>query len=168
MPEGASTSRLSGPAWGSRRCASGSRGWEGRSRCGAVRMRARRSGSRFLWRVILQVVDVYNAPFDGVDHRLRPVEDVQLPVDVGRVVSDRLLRDAQRVGDLAVRHAPGQGFYHLELTLGKRRDGGVRASPRTRALERPEHLLGEVGSDDGVPRVDRVDGAREVLGLRVL
>ena len=45
----------------------------------------------------------------GVDHRLGPVEDVQLPVDVGGVVPDRLLRDAQRLGLSACRSCPGQG-----------------------------------------------------------
>jgi PAS domain S-box-containing protein len=42
---------------------------------------------------VLQIPDVYDAFPHGVDDRLGSVEDVQLPVDVGSVVPDRLLRD---------------------------------------------------------------------------
>ena len=70
---------------------------------------------------VLQLLNVDDAFPHGVDDRLGSVEDVQLPVDVGSVVPDRLLRDTKSVGYLPVAHALGQGLYDFELPLGQRR-----------------------------------------------
>src|SRR4028119_2273756 len=164
---GGSIPRPRGLVWGSRLCARGSKAWVGCSRWRVSPARARRSGSPFLWGAVLELLDVYDALPDGVDDGLGPVEDVQLPVDVRGVVAHGLLRDAEGTGDLTIAHALRQGPYTPQLPPGERRGRELRA-PGSAALEGVEHLLGEVGGDDGVPRVDRVDGVREVLGLRVL
>src|SRR5918995_1622311 len=82
---------------------------------------ARRLRSGFARWAVLQIPDVNDAFPHGVDHRLGSVEDVQFPVDVGGVVTYRLLRDAQRTCYLPVAHALGQGLYDFELPLGQRR-----------------------------------------------
>ena len=70
-------------------------GWAARSMSRAGPARERGLWSVFLRGTVLQLLDVYDALPDGVDHRLGPIEEVQLPVDVGGVVVYRLLRDAQ-------------------------------------------------------------------------
>ena len=55
---------------------------------------------------VLQLLDVYDAFPNGVDHGLGAIEDVQ-PVDVGGVVPDCLLRDPKSPGYLPVAHAQG-------------------------------------------------------------
>src|SRR5829696_7890604 len=157
---------LRDPAWGSRRCARGSKVWVGRSRCGAHPARVRRLRSGFPWGTVLELLDVYNAFSYGVDDGLGPIEDVQLPVDVRGVVAHRFLRDVQRTSDLPIAHTLSQGPYHLELPLGERR--GQPRAPGTSPLEGAEHLLGELWGDYGIPGVNRADGAREILGFRVL
>ena len=122
------------------------------------------TASGFARRAVLQIPDVYDTFPHGVDHRLGSVEDVQLPVDVGGVVAYRLLRDAQRTCYLPVAHALGQGLYDLELPLGQR-GSELSTTLESAALEGVEHLLGEVGGDYGIPREDRVDRTREILGL---
>src|ERR671920_1075130 len=138
--EGDSILGRPGRASGSRRWESGWRGWVGRSRSGAALERVPRLWLGFPWGTVLQIPDVDDAFPHGVDHRLGSVEDVQLPVDVGGVVPDRLLRDAKSVGYLPVAHAPGESPYDLELPLGQRR-GETSSLPRPSALEGVEHLL---------------------------
>src|SRR5918994_1538283 len=161
--EGDSILGRPGRASGSRRCENGWRGWVGRSRSGAALERVPRLWLGFPWGPVLQIPDVDDAFPHGVDYRLGSVEDVQLPVDVGGVVPDRLLRDAQRTCYLPVAHALGQGLYDFELPLGQRRS--ERSPPWPAALEGVEHLLGEVWGDYGIPRVDRVDRTREIFGF---
>src|SRR5919205_825687 len=91
---GASTASPSGRAWGSPPCARGPPAWAESSKSRADPAGARTSPSGFPWGTVLQLIYVNNALPHGVDHRLGPVEDVQLPVDVRGVVSDGLLRDA--------------------------------------------------------------------------
>src|SRR5918998_5261553 len=123
--------------------------------------------SGFRGGTIRQFLDVYDALPDGVDHRLRPIEDVQLPVDVRCVVAYGLLRDAKSVGYLPVALALGQGPYDLEFSVCER-GHQLRPAWPLAALEGAQHLLGELWGDDGVPGVNRADGAREVLELGVL
>src|SRR5918998_3499880 len=123
--------------------------------------------SGFRGGTILHSLDVYDALPDGVDHRLRPIEDVQLPVNVRGVVPHGLLRDAKSVGNLPVALALGQGPYDLEFSVCER-GHQLRPAWPLAALKGAQHLLGELWGDDGIPGVNRADGAREILGFRVL
>src|SRR5918997_5667331 len=139
--EGDSILGRPGRASGSRRWESGWRGWVGRSRSGAALERVPRLWLGFPWGAVLQIPDVNDSFPHGVDHRLGPVEDVQLPVDVGGVIAYSLLGDAQRVCYLPVAHAVGQGLDDFKFPLGqRRREMSTPCGPV--ALEGVEHLLG--------------------------
>src|SRR5215212_2305863 len=110
-----------GREWAFRRCARGPRAWAARSLSTAGPARGQGLWSVFLRGTVLQLLDVYDALPDGVDHRLGPIEDVQLPVDVGGVVVYRLLRNAQRVSYLPVALALSQSPYDLQLSISEGR-----------------------------------------------
>lgn len=55
----------------------------------------------------------------GVEDGLGPVVDVELPVDVGDVVSDGLLGDVEGSGYLLVAVAAGEGGDDLQLAAGE-------------------------------------------------
>src|SRR4028119_1946076 len=145
---GGSIPRPRGLVWGSRLCARGSKAWVERSRQRVRPARARKSGSPFLWGAVLELLDVYDALPNGVDDGLGPVEDVELPVDVRGVVAHGLLRDAEGTGDLTVAHALRQGPYNLQLPVGERRGGELRA-PAPAAPAGVAHPAGRARSGGG-------------------
>src|SRR6478672_1451374 len=57
------------------------------------------------------------AVLDGVSCRLRPVRDVEFPIDVGQVELDRLLGHPQALRDLLVAGALSGDRQNLELPL---------------------------------------------------
>src|SRR5829696_7177938 len=108
-------------AWGSRRCARGSKVWVGRSRCGAHPARVRTLRSGFPWGTVLQLLDVYNAFSYGVDDGLGPIEDVQLPVDVRGVVAHRFLEDPKKTTYLLLSQPRSKALYPLDPPPGRGR-----------------------------------------------
>jgi hypothetical protein len=109
--------------------------------------------------------DVEELLAHGVDHGLHPRVQVQLLEDVAHVVLDRVLRDVELAGDLAVAHALGHELEDLELAVG---EPGVGTEWRSSAfLARLVNSLSSLeaidGRDEALAGHHRTDGVGDLL-----